>query len=245
LSYIPGSVGAGVFQNIAAYGQNFDETFLSLEAINLKTGKLKTFKKDECKFGYRESIFKKSLHNKYIITSVKLKLSVNGKIDTSYHSRYGSLLDELSKFAKPPYTGADIAKAVTNIRKFKMPDWKKTGTAGSFFLNPVVSKKKLSELQRIVPDVQYYPIDELTYPAPDDPKFNYSDHVKVAAGWLLEELGWKGKRIGNIGTSPNQAMVLLNYGGATAAEIVDFAKRMQDDFEEKYKIKLEPEVNII
>lgn len=218
LSYIPGTVGAGVFQDIGAYGQNFDEAFVSLDAINIKTGEIKTFNSKECKFGYRQSIFKTALKNSYIILTVRLKLNLNASIDTSYHSRYGSLLDELSKFAKPPYKTDDIAKAVINIRKTKLPDWKKVGTAGSFFINPVVSKKQLTELQKIVPDIQFYPVDKLTYQMPGDPAFKYADHVKVAAGWLLEELGWKGKRIGQVGTSPTQALVVINYGGATAQE---------------------------
>ncbi len=245
LSHIPGSVGAGVYQNIAAYGQNFDEAFVELEAINLKNGQIEKFDKKRCEFGYRKSVFKTKLKNKYLILNVKFVLSENPEINTSYHSRYGSLVGELSKFAKPPYTLQDVARAVINIRRTKFPDWKVTGTAGSFFLNPVITKSKLKELQKIVPNVQFYPLDKLTYPMPDDPNFDHSNYVKVAAGWLLEELGWKGKRIGDVGTSPNQALVVINYGNAAPEDIIAFTKKMQADFEQKYGIKLEPEVNII
>jgi UDP-N-acetylmuramate dehydrogenase len=245
LSFIPGSVGAAPVQNIAAYGQNFDEVFVSLDAVNLNTGEVKAFNKNECEFGYRESIFKNKLKGKYIITKVRIKLSKETHIDTSYHSRYGSIEGELAKFAKPQYTISDVSKAVISIRSAKLPDWKKVGTAGSFFLNPVITKKKLGEVQKIAPGVQFYPIDKLTYPQPNDPTFDHANYVKVAAGWLFEELGWKGKRIGDVGTSPNQSLVVINYGNASTNELLSFTNKMKNDFEDKYKIKLEPEVNIV
>lgn len=245
LSYIPGKIGAAPVQNIAAYGQNFDEVFNSLKAYDLETGKVTEFNKNECKFGYRTSIFKTHNYKKYVIISVKITLNKNPKINTEYHSRYESLLGELSKFSKPPYTIQDVHKAVVSIRKRKLPDWHKVGTAGSFFVNPVISKEKLKELQKNVPEVQYYPVNKLTYPNPNDPKFKYSDHVKVAAGWLLEELGWKGKRMGPVGTSPNQALVVINYDNASADNVVQFTNKMRQDFFDKYGIKLESEVNII
>lgn len=245
LSFIPGTVGAAVFQDIGAYGQNFDDVFIDLDAINLETGAIETFDKEACAFAYRESIFKTKLRNRFIIVTIRIQLGKQKIIDTTYHSRYGSLLGELSKCAKPPFDISDVAKAVISIRKTKFPDWKKTGTAGSFFLNPVITKGKLRELQAIVPEVQYYPIEKLTYPMPDDPTFDHANHVKVAAGWLLEELGWKGKRIGNVGTSPNQALVVINYGNATAKEILQFTDAMQKDFEKRYNITLAPEVNIV
>ena len=245
LSLIPGTVGAAPVQNIAAYGQNFEDVFESLTAVNLTSGKEKVFTKGECQFGYRESVFKKDLKGKYIITKVRLKLSKQGRTDFSYHSRYDSLIEELSKFAKPPYSLSDISKAVIAIRERKFPNWKGVGTAGSFFLNPVITKKKLAELQKKFPELQYYPVDKLNYPMTNDPKFDHDNHVKIPAGWLLEELGWKGKKIGSVSTSSAQALVVINNGGATAKEILSFAEKIQKDFYKNFKINLEPEVNII
>ena len=131
------------------------------------------------------------------------------------------------------------------IRERKFPNWKGVGTAGSFFLNPVITKKKLAELQKKFPELQYYPVDKLNYPMTNDPKFDHDNHVKIPAGWLLEELGWKGKKIGSVSTSSAQALVVINNGGATAKEILSFAEKMQKDFYKNFKINLEPEVNII
>ena len=242
---IPGTVGAAASQNIAAYGQNIEDVFESLDAVDISSGKSVVFDKKAMKLGYRESIFKRELRNKFIITNVRIKLGKNDFIDMSYHSRYESLEGELSKFASPPYNIRDIAKAVSVIRERKFPDWEKIGTAGSFFLNPVIAKKELIELQKKVPNVQFYPIDKLTYPTPDDPKFVHADHVKIAAGWLLEELGWKGKWIGRVGTSPNQSLVIITQKGATAQEIIAFADKMKADAKKAYGITLLPEVNII
>lgn len=245
LNLIPGTVGAAPVQNIAAYGQNFEDVFVSLDAFNLETANIEVFDKEQCKFGYRSSIFKKEARGKYLVTAVRIRLFKNEMVNTSYHSRYGSVQSELEQFTKPPYSIRDIAKAIARIRERKFPDWEKEGTAGSFFLNPVITKEHLAYLQEKAPGLQFYPVDKLTYAMPDDPSFNYADHVKVAAGWLLEELGWKGKRIGNVGTSNEQALVVINYGGASAEEILDFTHKMQKDFKNAYNIELEPEVNIV
>lgn len=245
MSLIPGTVGAAPVHNIAAYGQNFEDVFVSLDAVDMATGKLKTFDKKGLQFAYRESVFKKKLKNKFIIVKVRIKLEKATKTNLSYHSRYESLESELKNFAKPPYTLADISKAVINIRSRKFPDWKIHGNTGSYFKNPVVTKSQLKKILKKYPGVQYYPVDKLTYPNPDDPAFDHSNHVKVAAGWLLDEIGWKGKRIGNVGTSPNQAMVIVNYGGANAGEILAFAEKMSSDFKKHFGVNLEPEVNII
>jgi UDP-N-acetylmuramate dehydrogenase len=244
MAMIPGTVGAAPVQNIAAYGQCFDDVFISLKAINLINANKKTFNKKSCKFRYRESIFKTKLKDQFIITSVRLKLSKSNKINTSYYSRYGSLEDELVKSSKPPYSLRDIFNAVIRIRKSKFPDPKKYGTAGSFFLNPTISKNQLSQLQKIAPRVQFYPVEGLSYPKQDDLSLKNSDKVKVAAGWLFEEIGWKGKRIGNVGTSPNQSLVIVSYKNSTPQEVINFAKKMKKDFKKHFNIDLEFEVNI-
>ena len=245
LNLIPGSVGAAPVQNIAAYGQNFEDVFVSLTSYDIIENKFVKFNKSKCKFAYRDSFFKRESNGRYVIIDVTIKLSKIANIDTSYHSRYGGIVDELNKFTKPPYNVSVIAKAVGRIRRRKFPNWNKFGTAGSFFLNPFVSKEKLSEIQKIAPGVQFYPIEKTTYPPTDDPYFKHISYVKIAAGWLLEEIGWRGKRIGNVSTSPNQALVVISHGKTSPNEILSFTKRMQDDFEKAYGIKLEPEVNII
>lgn len=243
MSFIPGTLGAAVVQNIAAYGQNFEDVFVELTAIELATGESKVFTKDECEFNYRDSIFKNKLKDNWCIVDVTIKLTTTYQLNNSYYSRYGSVEEELAKSAQKPYTLTDVRKAVGNIRATKFPDWRKFGTTGSYFKNPVVSGTKLKELQQLYPDLQYYPVDQLRYEklGSVDPK---SD-VKIAAGWLLEELGWKGKRIGNVGTSPNQAMVIIGYDEVTAKEVLDFAGMMQADFKRHFGLSLEPEVNIV
>lgn len=245
VSGVPGTVGAAPVQNIAAYGQEFAGVFDRLEAVEIETGNLKTFNKNDLKFKYRDSVFKNELKGKYIITEVFIKLNKNFKLNTTYHSRYESVNEELKNIAKKPYTLKDIRNAVLRIRDRKFPDWKVQGNTGSFFKNPFISKEKLEEIQKIYPDVQFYPIDRMQYPDLGDKKLKQAKTVKLAAAWLLEELGWKGKRIDNVGTSPNQAFVIINYGGATAKDILDFSKKMSDDFNNNFGITLEPEVRII
>lgn len=245
LNLIPGSVGAAPIQNIAAYGQNFEDVFARLTAYDLTENKFVKFNRKKCEFAYRDSFIKREGKGRYAVLDVTVRLSKKAKIETSYHSRYGGIVDELTKFTKPPYSVRDIARAVARIRRRKFTIKKGNGSAGSFFLNPFVSKAKLAEIQKKAPDVQFYPIEKTTYPPLDDPYFKHSEYVKVAAGWLLEEIGWRGKRIGNVGTSPNQALVVISYGKATPNEILSFTKSMQADFKKSYEIKLEPEVNII
>jgi UDP-N-acetylmuramate dehydrogenase len=154
------------------------------------------------------------------------------------------LRSEIESVGKPPYSIKDVSQAVINIRKRKLPDSKVIGTAGSFFKNPIVRKEVYEKLKKEDPNLQCYPVDKLTYPKLDDPTLTYAGYVKLPAGRLLDNLGWKGKRIGNVGTFPNQALAVVNYG-ATGKEILEFTKKMQEDIYKKYKINLEPEVNII
>ncbi len=247
LAYIPGTVGAAPVQNIAAYGQTAGEVVSSVTGLNLDTFKLETLSNKDCNFYYRDSIFKHELKNKFFVTSVTFKLFKSAHFDTNYYGSrpYESLQSEIDKIAKPPYTPKIIAQAVTNQRKVKMPDLEKLGSAGSFFKNPFISKEKLADLQKEIPEIQVYPVNAMLYPNPDDPALKITDQVKIPAGKLLDKLGWQGKRIGNVGTFEKHALVVINYGGATGQEILDFALQMQTDVKKNFGIDLEPEVNII
>lgn len=239
LALIPSTVGAAITQNIAAYGQNLEDVFQSLEAINLESLEEIKFSKNDCQFAYRDSIFKRPDHRKIFITSVNLTLSKIPIYNTSYHSRYESLEEELKKYSQP-YTTKQIFESVINLRKSKLPDWTKTPTDGSFFRNPVVSKQKYLELSNQISELQSYPIEKLTY----DNQI-LGDQVKIPAGRLLDELGWKGKKIGKVGTFDKNALAIINLGGATGQEILEFSRLMQKDCLEKYGVELVPEVNII
>ncbi len=251
LCLIPGKVGAAPVQNIAAYGQNFSECFVSLVAYELSTGTKKVFINEECEFAYRTSIFKSKLANKWLISSVRIRLQKNAIVNTSYfetgksYTQKGSLEQELSTFAKPPYSIADVSKAVSIIRTKKLPDINKFGTAGSFFKNPIVSIEVYKKLKSEDPDLQCYPTDQLSYPKVDDEYLKTQKFVKIPAARLLDNLGWKGKHIGNVGCYENQALALVNYGNATPDELVRLYKQIQKSVKEKYNIDLETEVHII
>lgn len=242
LAFIPGTVGAAVVQNIAAYGQNFEDIFIEAESINLLDGEIVRFSKENCQFNYRTSIFKGKQHQHFFITSVTIVLSKISQSNISYHSRYESLEAELVN-KKPPYSVSDIYEAVVSLRKKKLPDWQIVGTAGSFFKNPVISKKHFLALQTKVSELQSYPVERLDYSK--DAISTEVEYVKVPAGRLLDELGWKGKRIGNVGTFEKQALVVINLGGASGAEILDFTQQMAADVLNNYEIVLEPEVYIL
>jgi len=241
LALIPGSVGAAAVGNIGAYGQSAGE---SIEAVKTADGTV--YASDQCQFYYRDSIFKHELKNKFI-TSVVFKLSKSPKGDTNYHGRfaYESLQTILDKFGNPPYSPKQIASAVVEQRTVKMPDWTKTGTAGSFFKNPFVKTSKFRELKNIIPDLQSYPVNRMLYPNPDDPVFAMTDAVKIPAGRLLDELGWRGRRIGNVATYEKHALIVINCGGATGQEILEFTQHMRLSVKDAYDIDLEPEVKII
>lgn len=226
LSLIPGNVGASPMQNIGAYGVEIKDVFHQLEAVAIKDGSKKTFNKEECAFGYRESVFKKELKNQYIITSVTYVLSKKPTLNTSY----GAINEELNNAGVQSPTIKDVSDAVIKIRQTKLPDPSKIGNAGSFFKNPIITNDQLKEIQEKHPKIVSYPVDD--------------DHSKVAAGWLIDQAGWKGKTFGNFGVHKNQALVLVNLGGAFGQDIYELSERIIDDIHHKFGIQLEREVNI-
>ncbi|MBI5139823.1 UDP-N-acetylmuramate dehydrogenase [Candidatus Nomurabacteria bacterium] len=248
LAFIPGLVGAAPIQNIAAYGENFSDVFISLDAFNVESGEVEVFDKEKCGFGYRESIFKRELKGKYIILRVRMKLSKIPKLETSYY-QIGIVRDgvkqELEKISKGPYSIKDVYQAVINIRTRKLPDPKKIPTAGSFFLNSIVSKEKYEELKKKVPELQCYPPDQVAYKKLNDPALAKEDFVKVATGRLLENLGWLGKWDGNVGVHDKHALVIVTNGEASGAEILKFSELIKKSYLENYGIPLEAEVNLI
>ena len=227
LSLIPGSVGAGPMQNIGAYGVELKDVFHELEAINLDTLELEVFSKDQCKFGYRESVFKHELKNKYFITSVTFKLSVNASVNTSY----GAIKQQLDLMHVVNPGIKEVSDAVIAIRSSKLPNPKVLGNAGSFFKNPEVEASHYDTLKLAHPAIVGYPLD--------------NGRVKLAAGGLIEQCGWKGKVVGNCGSHKDQALVLVNYGGATGSEVYALALAIKDSVFEKFGVIINPEVNII
>ena len=245
LAMVPGTVGAAPIQNLACYGQNLVDVFVSLDAVDLAGGTLKAFTADECAFSYRDSKFRSPEGRKYLVTKVRLSLSKHPVVETSYHSRYESVEHELKMVKDPPYTIRDVYQAVCNIRSRKLPDLEQVGSAGSFFKNPVVSRDKAREIRKTLPDLQIYPVDQLLYPQRGELGVHDQDRVKVPAGWLLEEMGWKGKRIGNCGLWPSHALVVVNYGGATPEELLGFVETVREAFSKRYGIRLENEVDVV
>jgi UDP-N-acetylmuramate dehydrogenase len=225
LSLIPGSVGAAPMQNIGAYGVEIKDVFHSLKACRIEDGVIEEFMLEDCQFGYRESIFKTSLKGKYIITEVTFRLSKKPHFNTSY----GAIQAELQTMGVSTLSVAAISQAVINIRTSKLPDWKMLGNAGSFFKNPQVSKAVYQELKEAYPDIV---------------GFEQAQSVKLAAGWLIEQCGWKGVRKGDAGCYEKQALVLVNYGNATGAEIFDLSEEILTSVYEKFRVCLEREVNI-
>lgn len=228
LSLIPGNVGTCPIQNIGAYGIEVKDTITRVEAVDIKTGKLVTFSNAECEFGYRNSIFKNIVKGKYIITAVSFKLTKN---EHKLNSSYGAIETELvSKNIINP-TIKNISDAVIAIRQSKLPDPKKIGNSGSFFKNPVISKADFDKLQKEFSTIPSYVISE--------------SEIKVPAGWLIEQCGFKGKSYGDYGVHEKQALVLVNYGNATGIEIYELAQNIQKTIKDTFSIDLEIEVNII
>lgn len=236
LAFVPGTVGGAPMQNIGAYGVELKDTLEYLEAYEIETGEKKVFTNTECEFGYRDSIFKNKLKNKYFISAIVLKLSRIEKKNIEYKV----LKDFLIENNIEPNSPKIVAEAVTNIRQTKLPDPKVLGNAGSFFKNVYIGKEKLESLLKVYPDMPYFVESE-----------NYvgggiaSAHIKIPSAWLIEQCGFKGKKVGNVGMHTKQALVLVNYGGATGNEIYDFANKVINEVFDKFGIKLNPEVNLI
>ncbi len=245
LALVPGTVGAAPVQHIACYGHNLQDVFESLEAVSVRDGAVRRFSREECRFGYRESAFRRELHGAYAVTSVRLRLGKHPVLNTSYRSRYESLEDELAKAAGRPWNVTDVYRAVVAIRRRKLPDVKRLGTAGSFFKNPVVSRDRFLALARAFPGLPFYPVRQLSYGRADSPQAPDEERVRVPAGWLIEQMGWKGRRVGHCGIWPQQALTVVNYGGATPREVLDFVESLREAFRRRYGILLENEVEIV
>lgn len=227
MALIPGTVGASPVQNIGAYGAELMNYFYSCRAFDTYTGEIKTFTNKECAFTYRDSIFKTKYKGRYIIISVTYKLKINASINTSY----GAIDTELTKRGIINPTIKDVAEVVSFIRVQKLPDPSTVGNAGSFFKNPIINADQLSSLLLSYPQIIYYPME--------------NNQSKVAAGWLIESCGWKGKKIGNVQIWKNQALVITNIGQASGKEIYDVSSQIIESVLLKFNIELEREVNIL
>ena len=228
LSLIPGNTGTAPIQNIGAYGVELKDVFISCEAIHIKTQSKRVFTKAECKFGYRESVFKQDLKGEYIITSVNFKLT---KTNHKLHIDYGAIKAELGDIDRNPPSIRSVSNAVINIRQRKLPDPKKIGNSGSFFKNPIVDLEQFKSLQSDFQDIPYYKISDNSY--------------KIPAGWLIEKAGFKGKRFENFGVHKKQALVLVNYGNAKGTDIYKLAQLIQFTIKRIFNVTIETEVNII
>ena len=226
LSLIPGSVGASPMQNIGAYGVEIKDVFESLSAYHIASGEIHYFDKTKCEFGYRESIFKNKVKGKYIILTVTFRLTKNPTINSSY----GAINEQLKVMGIQEPTIKELSAAVIAIRQSKLPDPKIIGNAGSFFKNPTVEIALLEQIQKNYPDIPNYPA---------------VNGKKLAAGWLIEKAGWKGRTFDNYGVHKLQALVLVNYGNCTGQEIFDLSSQIIQDVFEKFGVLLEREVNIL
>lgn len=227
LALIPGSVGAAPIQNIGAYGVEVKEVIAEVEAWDIEHKSIHIFKPDDCAFGYRDSIFKNVYKGKYLICSVTFRLSKYPVFKISY----GAIQDELSRMGIQTLTIRAIADAVIHIRQSKLPSPKQIGNAGSFFKNPEINVEEFESLKHKYPSVVGYPVG--------------TTKIKIAAGWLIEQAGWKGYRKGNTGVHHQQALVLVNFGGATGDEVYQLSEEILLSVKEKFNIELEREVNIL
>jgi len=225
LSYIPGKVGSVPVQNIGAYGVEVKDSIFSVEGFNFNSMKYEKISGDNCMFDYRNSIFKNDLKDRFLVTSVIFCLSKN----PVFHLDYGQLKTETARRGK--ICAKNIRESVISIRKSKLPDYKVTGNAGSFFKNPIINYEKGSELKKIFPEIPLYKLDD--------------GRVKVSAGWLIEQCGWKGYREGDAGVYKKQSLILVNYGNASGSQIYELSEKIVSSVMERFSIKLEREVNVI
>ncbi len=227
LSLIPGNVGTAPIQNIGAYGVEAKDTIAEVQALDLETGDERIFTTEECQFGYRESVFKNELKGKYVLVAVTFKLT---KRNHQLKTKYGAIQQELDAEGIVNPTIQDVSNAVIRIRESKLPDPAQLGNSGSFFKNPIVTTNEFEQILAAHPTIVNYPTD---------------NGVKLAAGWLIEQAGWKGKRFGDAGVHDKQALVLVNYGKATGKEIYDLSEQIIQDIKAKFNVTLEREVNMI
>ncbi len=228
LSLIPGQVGTAPVQNIGAYGVELKDHFVSLTGIELGAGTKREFDLEDCQFGYRDSIFKHEWKGKFLITSVQFKLT---KVNHEIRTEYGAIQDELARMDTTSPTIQDISRAVIAIRESKLPNPAEIGNSGSFFKNPIVPISELKRLKTEYPQIVSYPIDD--------------EHVKLAAGWLIDTAGWKGYRRGDAGVHEKQALVLVNYGEARGKDVHQLALDIIADIKQRFGINLQPEVNVL
>lgn len=228
LSLIPGTVGAAPIQNIGAYGVELKDVFHELEAVAISTGNTKIFTNDACQFGYRESIFKSTHKDQFVIANVTLCLNKKLTFNTSYEA----LQKTLKEMNITELTLKSVSDAVIHVRSSKLPDPKIIGNAGSFFKNPTLVENQFIELQKKFPTIPHFPAES-------------SDMTKISAGWLIEQCGWKGKRIGDVGVYDKQALVIVNFGAGTGAAIQDLVQQIQASVYQRFGVQLTPEVNIL
>lgn len=226
LSLIPGEVGASAVQNIGAYGVEAKDLIVSVDTFGLETGEERRFMREECRYAYRESVFKQELKGKYAVTFVTYRL----KKHPVFHLEYGNIRAELEKQGCQVDL-ENVRRIIIAIRQAKLPDPKVLGNAGSFFMNPVVPKMLFEALLAQYPDMPHYPVDEA--------------HVKIPAGWMIDRCGWKGKRVGHAGVHEKQALVLVNCGGATGKEVMHLAEEIVASVRERFGVTIRPEVNYI
>lgn len=226
LSLIPGEVGASAVQNIGAYGAEAKDLIVKVETLAVETGAERVFSNEECRYAYRESIFKKELRGKYIVTYVTYCLSKQ----PVFNLEYGNVQGELAKRGCE-VTLENVRNTIIAVRKVKLPDPKVQGNAGSFFMNPMVPRARFEALQQQYPDMPHYDVD--------------GDRVKIPAAWMIDRCGWKGKQVGRAGVHTKQALVLVNCGGATGDEVISLARQIQESVQQKFGISISPEVNFI
>ncbi len=226
LSLIPGEVGASAVQNIGAYGVEAKDLIVSVETLEVETGRERLFTREECRYAYRESIFKKELKGKYIVTHVTYRLSRQ----PVFHLEYGNVRGELEKQGRE-VTLENVREVIMAVREAKLPDPRVQGNAGSFFMNPIVLRKQFDMLRQQYPDMPHYEVD--------------GGRVKIPAAWMIDRCGWKGKQIGRAGVHSRQALVLVNCGGATGDEVILLAMQIQQSVLQKFGVAISPEVNFI